>query len=110
MNVLACAAAAAAVAAAAVARRRCSSLLFAALHCARSAAVHAVLTPLASSLRGRARHRSKFSDVPGDLAGAYFGIPLLGWVQIMALIAALDIAVFRQVTHDADDPSSHARV
>merc|ERR1719163_2112680 len=38
----------------------------------------------------------KFSDVPGDLAGAYFGIPLLGWVQIMALIAALDIAVFRQ--------------
>merc|ERR1719326_50846 len=37
-----------------------------------------------------------FADVPGDLAGAYFGIPLVGWVQIMALIAALDIAVFRQ--------------
>merc|ERR1719269_573920 len=33
---------------------------------------------------------------PGDLAIAYFGIPLVGWVQIMALIAALDIAVFRQ--------------
>jgi len=38
----------------------------------------------------------QFSDVPGDLAGAYFGIPLVGWVQIMCLIAALDIAVFRQ--------------
>jgi light-harvesting complex I chlorophyll a/b binding protein 1 len=37
-----------------------------------------------------------FADVPGDLAGAYFGVPLAGWVQIMALIAALDIAVFRQ--------------
>jgi light-harvesting complex I chlorophyll a/b binding protein 1 len=37
-----------------------------------------------------------FESVPGDLAGAYFGIPLVGWVQIMALIAALDIAVFRQ--------------
>ena len=40
--------------------------------------------------------RSTFGDVPGDLAGAYFGIPLVGWVQIMALIGALDIAVFRQ--------------
>jgi light-harvesting complex I chlorophyll a/b binding protein 1 len=38
----------------------------------------------------------KFSDVAGTLDGAYFGIPLVGWVQIMALIAALDIAVFRQ--------------
>jgi light-harvesting complex I chlorophyll a/b binding protein 1 len=38
----------------------------------------------------------QFGDVPGDLAGAYFGIPLVGWVQIMGLIAALDIAVFRQ--------------
>jgi len=37
-----------------------------------------------------------FGDVPGTLDGAYFGIPLVGWVQIMALIAALDIAVFRQ--------------
>merc|ERR1719247_1863689 len=37
-----------------------------------------------------------FADVPGDLAGAYFAVPLAGWVQIMALIAALDIAVFRQ--------------
>jgi len=37
-----------------------------------------------------------FADVPGTLDGAYFGIPLVGWVQIMALIAALDIAVFRQ--------------
>jgi light-harvesting complex I chlorophyll a/b binding protein 1 len=38
----------------------------------------------------------KFSDVPGSLDGAYFGIPVAGWVQIVALIAALDIAVFRQ--------------
>jgi len=37
-----------------------------------------------------------FADVPGDLTGAYFGIPLVGWVQIMCLIGALDIAVFRQ--------------
>merc|ERR1712228_24608 len=37
-----------------------------------------------------------FADVPGTLDGAYFGIPLAGWVQIVALIAALDIAVFRQ--------------
>merc|ERR1719247_341690 len=37
-----------------------------------------------------------FADVPGTLDGAYFGVPLVGWVQIMALIAALDIAVFRQ--------------
>jgi len=38
----------------------------------------------------------KFADVGGDLADAYFGIPLAGWAQIVALIAALDIAVFRQ--------------
>jgi light-harvesting complex I chlorophyll a/b binding protein 1 len=38
----------------------------------------------------------KFDDVPGTLDGAYFGIPLAGWVQIMALFGALDIAVFRQ--------------
>jgi len=37
-----------------------------------------------------------FADVPGDLAGAYTGVPLAGWAQIVALIAALDIAVFRQ--------------
>jgi len=37
-----------------------------------------------------------YADVPGDLAGAYFGVPLAGWAQIVALIAALDIAVFRQ--------------
>ena len=37
-----------------------------------------------------------FADVPGTLDGAYFGIPLVGWVQIMCLIGALDIAVFRQ--------------
>merc|ERR1719326_1871853 len=37
-----------------------------------------------------------FADVPGTLDGAYFGIPLVGWVQIMALIACLDIACFRQ--------------
>ena len=40
--------------------------------------------------------RSTFADVPGTLDGAYFGVPLVGWVQIMCLIAALDIAVFRQ--------------
>merc|ERR1719326_1421070 len=34
--------------------------------------------------------------MPGTLDGAYFGIPLVGWVQIMCLIGALDIAVFRQ--------------
>jgi len=38
----------------------------------------------------------KFADVDGSLDGAYFGVPLAGWAQIMALIAALDIAVFRQ--------------
>merc|ERR1719217_1327078 len=38
----------------------------------------------------------KFADVPGSLDGAYFGVPLAGWAQIVALIAALDIAVFRQ--------------
>jgi len=46
----------------------------------------------------------KFSDVPGTLDGAYFGIPIAGWVQIVALIAALDIAVFRQdPAYDAGD-------
>merc|ERR1712216_1027074 len=44
----------------------------------------------------------KFADVPGTLDGAYFGIPLAGWVQIVAFIAALDIAVFRQ--DPANDP------
>jgi light-harvesting complex I chlorophyll a/b binding protein 1 len=38
----------------------------------------------------------KFADVGGSLGSAYTGIPLVGWVQIVALIAALDIAVFRQ--------------
>ena len=38
----------------------------------------------------------KFSDVGGSLGEAYFGVPLAGWAQIMAFIAALDIAVFRQ--------------
>lgn len=37
-----------------------------------------------------------FAAVPGSLDGAYFGVPLAGWAQIVALIAALDIAVFRQ--------------
>jgi light-harvesting complex I chlorophyll a/b binding protein 1 len=37
-----------------------------------------------------------FADVPGTLDGAYFTVPLAGWAQIFALIAALDIAVFRQ--------------
>merc|ERR1719486_1214844 len=46
----------------------------------------------------------KFSDVPGTLDGAYFGIPIAGWVQIVAFIAALDIAVFRQdPAYDAGD-------
>merc|ERR1719300_2228485 len=38
----------------------------------------------------------KFSEIPGTLGGAYTGVPLAGWAQIVALIAALDIAVFRQ--------------
>merc|ERR1719300_140249 len=38
----------------------------------------------------------KFSEIPGSLDGAYTGVPLAGWAQIVALIAALDIAVFRQ--------------
>jgi light-harvesting complex I chlorophyll a/b binding protein 1 len=45
---------------------------------------------------------SSYADIPGDVAGAYFGTPVLGWVQVVALIAALDIAVFRQ------DPSMPA--
>ena len=36
------------------------------------------------------------SSRQANIDGAYFGIPLVGWVQIMALIGALDIAVFRQ--------------
>jgi len=38
-----------------------------------------------------------FSAVPGDLAGAYSTVPLAGWAQIVAFIAALDIAVFKQL-------------
>jgi len=46
----------------------------------------------------------KFTDIPGTLDGAYFGVPIAGWVQIVALIAALDIAVFRQdPAYDAGD-------
>jgi len=37
-----------------------------------------------------------FADVGGGLDDAYFGVPLAGWAQIVALIAALDIAVFVQ--------------
>merc|ERR1712087_805617 len=37
-----------------------------------------------------------FDAIPGSLDGAYFGVPLAGWAQIVALIAAPDIAVFRQ--------------
>merc|ERR1719389_145109 len=45
-----------------------------------------------------------FADVPGSLDGAYTGIPLAGWAQIVALVAALDIAVFRQdPSYDAGD-------
>jgi len=43
-----------------------------------------------------------FSDVPGSLEGAYDTVPLAGWAQIVCLVAALDIAVFRQ------DPSNDA--
>lgn len=42
-----------------------------------------------------------FTDVDGSLGGAYFGVPLAGWVQIVAFIAALDIAVFKQDPNDA---------
>ena len=45
-----------------------------------------------------------FADVPGSLEGAYDTVPLAGWAQIVALIAALDIAVFRQLPeNDAGD-------
>jgi light-harvesting complex I chlorophyll a/b binding protein 1 len=45
-----------------------------------------------------------FTDVPGSLEGAYDTVPLAGWAQIVALIAALDIAVFRQLPeNDAGD-------
>merc|ERR1719327_92455 len=45
-----------------------------------------------------------FADVPGLLEGAYDTVPLAGWAQIVALIAALDIAVFRQLPeNDAGD-------
>uniref|UniRef100_A0A7S2GNH6 Uncharacterized protein n=1 Tax=Haptolina brevifila TaxID=156173 RepID=A0A7S2GNH6_9EUKA len=37
-----------------------------------------------------------YADVPGDLAGAWSTVPVAGWAQVVALIAALDIAVFRQ--------------
>lgn len=43
-----------------------------------------------------------YSSMPGDLAGAYTSVPLAGWAQIVALVAALDIAVFRQ--DPANDP------
>jgi len=42
-----------------------------------------------------------YADVPGSLGGAYFGVPLAGWAQIVAFIAALDIAVFKQEPEDA---------
>jgi len=45
-----------------------------------------------------------YADMPGTLDGAYFAVPLAGWAQIVALIAALDIAVFRQdPSYDAGD-------
>jgi len=37
-----------------------------------------------------------FADVPGSLGGAWETVPLAGWCQIVALIAALDGAVMRQ--------------
>jgi len=39
---------------------------------------------------------SSYADIPGDVAGAWETTPLAGWAQVVALIAALDIAVFRQ--------------
>ena len=44
---------------------------------------------------------ASYQDIPGTLDGAYFGTPLLGWIQIMALIAAMDIAIFRQDPRNA---------
>ena len=38
-----------------------------------------------------------YTAMPGSLEGAYEAVPLAGWAQIVAFIAALDIAVFRQV-------------
>merc|ERR1712216_347832 len=31
-----------------------------------------------------------FASVPGSLEGAYFGVPLAGWAQIVAFVGALD--------------------
>merc|ERR1719282_56265 len=45
-----------------------------------------------------------FADMPGSLEGAYDTLPLAGWAQIVALVAALDGAVFRQdPSYDAGD-------
>merc|ERR1719356_997110 len=45
-----------------------------------------------------------YADIPGSLEGAYDTVPIAGWCQIVALIAALDIAVFRQLPeNDAGD-------
>ena len=38
-----------------------------------------------------------FADVPGSLDGAYTGIPLAGWAQIVALIAAAAVYVAIEV-------------
>jgi len=43
-----------------------------------------------------------FADVPGSLEGAYFGVPLAGWAQIVAFVGALDGTVFKQ---DPDAPA-----
>lgn len=48
-----------------------------------------------------------YAGMPGDLGGAYVGVPLAGWVQIVAFVAALDIAVFRQ--DPANAPGDVAR-
>merc|ERR1719149_610312 len=46
----------------------------------------------------------RFPDVPGSLEGAYDTVPLAGWAQIVCLVAALDIAAFRQdPSYDAGD-------
>ena len=42
-----------------------------------------------------------FGDVPGSLDGAYFGVPLAGWAQIVCLIAILDNSLFAQDPNEA---------
>jgi len=55
-----------------------------------------IVTEAGFRLPGDLATGTPYSGMPGDLAGAYSSVPLAGWVQIVALVAALDIAVFRQ--------------